>query len=230
MSRRERFLSLRADSPHVVPSLLLCDFGHLEREVRRLESAGARALHLDVMDGQFVPNFTYGMPLVRAFRELTQLPLDVHLMIAQPERYLDQFFAAGADAITVHVEAVREPVPILRKISELGAAAGIALNPATPMAELQPCLDQCDMVLVMSVPAGFGGQSFDAVALDKIQWLKQHADGRLLIEVDGGISVETVGRAAAAGAQLLVAGSAIFRSADYAAAIVDLNRRAATGE
>ena len=229
MSRRKRFLSLHDNGPHIVPSLLLCDFGHLEREVRRLERAGAAALHLDVMDGQFVPNFTYGMPLVRAFRELTELPLDVHLMMARPERYLGQFYDAGADAITVHVEAVTEPARVIDDIGQLGAAAGIALNPATPMATVEPCLDQCDMVLVMSVPAGFGGQSFDEIALEKIQWLKGRAANGPLIEVDGGINTRTVGRAAAAGAELLVAGSAIFHSADYIAALRDLERLASAG-
>ncbi len=228
MSRRDRFLSLQSNGPHVLPSLLLCDFGHLEREVRRLEAAGARALHVDVMDGHFVPNFTYGMPLVQAFRQLTELPLDVHLMIARPERYIQQFYDAGADALTIHIEAVAQPDAVLSTIASLGAATGIALNPATPLETVEACLDQCDMVLVMSVPAGFGGQSFHEVALEKLEWLQRHAPEKLLA-VDGGINSDTIGRAAAAGAQLLVAGSAIFHSPDYVTAMSELQRLAVAG-
>lgn len=227
-SRRDRFLNLRSGAPHVLPSLLLCDFGNLESEVRRLEEAGVGALHLDVMDGHFVPNFTYGMPLVAAFRKLTELPLDVHLMIENPLRYIQSFYEAGADAITVHVEATgANSAAALREISRTGAAAGIALNPATPLSMLDSCLPSCDLVLVMSVPAGFGGQTFQDVALEKIRQLRQTQGRDLLLEIDGGVNDQTIERCAAAGAQLCVVGSAIFQRENYADAVDQLNRLAA---
>ena len=175
MPERPNVVRLRQAAPVILPSLLLCDFGNLEREVRRLEEAGAQALHLDVMDGVFAPNITYGMPLVEAVRRLTALPLDAHLMIVQPERYVDAFVNAGADLVTVHIEALSDPRPVLTRIRELGAAAGLALNPATPLADLEGGLDLCDLVLVMSVPVGFGGQEFDEVALDKLRQLRRQA-------------------------------------------------------
>ena len=139
--------------------LLSADFRNLEREVRSLELGGAACLHLDVMDGCFVPNLTFGLPILAALRELTTLPLDVHLMIVEPQRYVEPFAAAGADCLTVHVEAVADPRPVLQQIRDLGVASGIALNPATDVHTLDGCLDLCDLVLVMSVPAGFGGQA-----------------------------------------------------------------------
>jgi ribulose-phosphate 3-epimerase len=154
MPDRSKLSKLRAASPTVLPSLLSCDFGNIEREVRRLEAAGVQGLHLDVMDGCFVPNLTFGLPIVEAIRRLTDLPLDTHLMIVQPERYVDRFIDAGADVVTFHIEAVDDPRPLLARIRERGVGAGIALNPATPLAEIEGCLDLCDLVLVMSVPAG----------------------------------------------------------------------------
>ncbi len=219
MSGRNRLAELREAAPVVLPSLLMCDFGNLEREVRALEDAGVAALHLDVMDGCFVPNFTYGLPIVEAVRRLTTLPLDVHLMIVQPERYIESFVRAGADLITFHAEAVGDPQPLLDRISELGAAAGIALNPATPLEHVDACWDRCDLVLVMSVPAGFGGQSFDPVALERLRYLRKTLRHDALLEVDGGVNETTIGRCAAAGADLLVAGSAIFRQTDYGPAV-----------
>src|SRR5688572_17959217 len=155
-------------APIVLPSLLLCDFGNLESEVRRLEAAGVRALHLDVMDGHFVHNLTYGLPIVAAVRRLTKLPLDVHLMISQPARYIDEFIDAGADAISFHVEAEGDPADILRRLRSRGVLGSIALNPPTPLESIWPLLDDCDMVLVMSVMPGFGRQAFQEVALDKL--------------------------------------------------------------
>jgi ribulose-phosphate 3-epimerase len=225
-SRRDYFLALRDDQPHVLPSLLSADFGNLEREVRKLEAGGARALHLDVMDGCFVPNLTFGLPVVAGLRRLTDLPLDVHLMIREPSRYLQQFSDAGADCLTVHIEAVEEPRRVLEQIRDLGAAAGIALNPATPVQSLNGCLDLCDLVLVMSVPAGFGGQEFHEVALDKLAAVRKRADHQALLEVDGGVNETTIERCAAAGAQLYVAGSAVFGSDDYGRAMEQLNRLA----
>lgn len=222
MSRRQTLDRLRQASPAVLPSLLLCDFAHLEREVRRLEEAGAKALHLDVMDGQFVPNITYGMPIVEAVRRITSLPIDVHLMIAEPHRYLRQFVEAGSDSLTVHVEAVDNPADVLSEIQALDVAAGIALNPVTPLSRIEGCLDKADLVLVMSVPAGFGGQPFHAIALDKLRELRKQVRPEVLLEVDGGVSDATITRCALAGAELFVVGSAIFRQPNYAAAIRSL--------
>lgn len=230
MSGRDCLAPLAHASPAVLPSLLLCDFGNLEREVRRLEDAGAAALHLDVMDGHFVPNLTYGMPIVAALRRLTRLPLDVHLMIDRPERYLREFRDAGADLLTIHVEATAEPAVVLRTIRELGLGAGLAVNPGTSLEGVEACLDDCDLTLVMSVPAGFGGQPFDRTALDRVRRLRELAGDRLLIEMDGGINDATIGDCTAAGAQLLVVGSGIFRASDYGAALRRLATLAGSGK
>ena len=215
MSRRHHLNNLRRSAPVVLPSLLLCDFGNLEREIGRLEEAGVTALHLDVMDGHFVPNLTYGMPIVQSLRRLTKLPLDVHLMIERPARFVPHFFEAGADLITIHVEAADEPRATLQQIRDLGAGAGIALDPDTPVDRIESCLDVCDLVLVMSVAAGFGGQSFQPVALKKLEQLRGMVGDSVLLQVDGGINEETIRRCATSGAHLFVVGSAIFRQADY---------------
>jgi len=222
MSRRDQFLELAQSAPHVLPSLLLCDFGNLEREVAALTDAGVQGLHLDVMDGNFVPNLTYGMPLVEAFRRLTEMPLDVHLMIERPQRYIQQFCDAGADCLTIHVESTRHPRPALEEIRRCGVAAGITLNPGTPLADIENCLDLCDLVLVMSVEAGFGGQSFHPGALKRLAQLRQMLPEGVLLEVDGGINSKTIGPCAEAGAQLFVVGSAIFRADNYQAAVDQL--------
>jgi len=226
MPRRNDFSSLRDSAPVILPSLLQCDFGNLEREVARLEEAGVKALHLDVMDGRFVPNLTYGMPIVSALRRLTDLPLDVHLMIEEPQRYLRHFHDAGADVMTFHVEAVDDPRPVIDQIHALGAAAGVALNPATPVSAVEPVLAACDVVLVMSVDAGFGGQSFQPVALDKLRQLREQAPPATLLEVDGGVNAGTIAACFRAGAQLMVVGSAIFGSQSYSSAIRQLARNA----
>ena len=218
---------LRAARPAVLPSLLFCDFGELRREVEAAEAAGAAAMHLDVMDGHFVPNFTYGLPIVEAVRRATELPVDVHLMIDEPARYIGEFRAAGADVITIHAEAVDDPRSVLDEIRELGAAAGLAVNPPTPLSAIEASLPHCDLVLVMSVNAGFGGQEFDDVALAKLRTLRDRGGLDALLEVDGGIATDTIGPCAQAGADLFVVGSAIFRSDDYAATIRAL-RSAAT--
>jgi ribulose-phosphate 3-epimerase len=219
-------VDLRAGAPVVLPSLLLCDFGNLEREVRRLEEAGVRGLHLDVMDGHFVPNLTYGMPLVAAFRKLTPLPLDVHLMISAPDRYIPQFLDAGADSLTIHVEAAPEPTSVLQQIRAGGAAAGLAINPGTPATAVEPFLSSCDLILVMSVNPGFGGQAFDAVALDKLSYLSERIGSEQLLEVDGGVSPATIERCSAAGAHLFVVGSAVFGTPDYHASVCQLEEQA----
>jgi ribulose-phosphate 3-epimerase len=213
---------LCADGPVVLPSLLLCDFGDLRTEVARLERAGVRALHLDVMDGQFVPNLSYGFPIVEAVRRLTDLPLDCHLMIVEPERYARQFVEAGANNVTIHIEAADDPRPVLKQIRAAGASAGLALNPDTPLSRIEPFLDDCDVVLVMSVMPGFGGQSFERVALDKLRSLRRLNGGRLTLEVDGGVNDKTIGDCGAAGADLLVVGSAIFHQTDYTASVARL--------
>lgn len=226
MNRNQCLPTLRSSAPAVLPSLLLCDFGNLEREVERLTSAGVPGLHLDVMDGQFVPNLTYGMPIVAALRKLTDLPLDVHLMIADPARYVGPFVEAGADLVTFHIEAVPQPSKVLAEIRRHGAAAGLAINPATPLSALTPYVAECDLILVMSVAAGFGGQSFQPVALERLRQLRREARPETLLEVDGGINLATIGDCAAAGAELFVVGSAIFRTPDYRAAVQELREQA----
>ncbi len=226
-SRRDRFLRLDAQAPLVVPSLLLCDFGHLADEVHRLEAAGVHSLHLDVMDGHFVPNLTYGLPIVEAVRQNTHLPIEAHLMISEPQRYAQQFFSAGADAITFHVEAVGNPRPLLEKLRAIGAVAGLAYNPDTPLSTIVPYLDACDLVLTMSVSPGFGGQSFEPVALDKLRQLRSMGQ-EVLLEVDGGVNADTIAQCAQAGAHLHVVGSAIFHHHDYAQSVTTLERLASS--
>lgn len=214
---------LRHAAPVILPSLLLCDFSNLEREVRLLEAAGAEALHLDVMDGCFVPNITYGMPIVAAVRRLTDLPLDVHLMIMEPAKYAEAFRDAGADLLTIHVEIEGHARPILEQIRKLGMGAGIALDPVTPLSRIEECLDLCDLVLVMSVPAGFGKQPFDPMTLDKLCRLRGLTDERIMLEVDGGVNRETIGSCAQAGAGLFVVGSALFGQDQYGPVLKELS-------
>lgn len=218
---RARLGAIQEASPAVLPSLLLCDFGDMKTEMDRLEAAGARVLHLDVMDGHFVPNMTYGMPIVEGLRRHTELPLDVHLMISDPIQYAQPMIDAGADMLTFHVEAVRDPLETAQRIKELGVAVGVALNPETPIGTIAPCLPEVDLALVMSVEAGFGGQSFNPIALEKLQAIRADYPD-LLLEIDGGIDVNTIGPARAAGCDLFVVGSAIFKRDDYAVAISDL--------
>jgi ribulose-phosphate 3-epimerase len=223
MPRRETLAKLRDAAPAVLPSMLLCDFANLRDEVDRLHAAGITALHLDVMDGHFVPNLTYGLPLVEAFRKLTELPLDVHLMIENPLVFAEHFARAGADSLTVHIEAVPDPRDTLRRIRDLDLAAGLALNPDTPLERIEPFLSQCDLVLVMSVMPGFGGQKFERVALEKLAALQGRIGDGCLLEVDGGVNDKTIADCAKAGANLFVVGSAIFRTNDYGPSVVRLN-------
>jgi ribulose-phosphate 3-epimerase len=206
---------LLAAAPQVAPSLLACDFAELREEIRRVEEGGARLLHLDIMDGHFVPNLSFGIPVVEAIRRSTKLPLDVHLMISEPAKYVQRFREAGADLLTVHIEVLEDPRPVLEEIRQSGAAVGISLNPPTPIESLDGCLDLCDLVLVMSVMPGFGGQKFDPAALEKLRRLRSSAGDRLLLSVDGGVNLETVGICYEAGADLFVAGSALFSQKDY---------------
>ncbi len=211
----------------IAPSILSADFAALAEEIARVEEAGADLLHVDVMDGHFVPNLTIGPPVVGAIRKRTRLPLDVHLMIEAPERYLQAFAAAGADLLTVHVEACPHLHRVLARIKEVGARAGAALNPSTPLGTLEYVLDDLDLVLVMSVNPGFGGQAFIPTAYWKVRALKTLLAGRSVeISVDGGVTVEHVGRLASAGASILVAGSAIFGAADPGEALRGLRSAA----
>ena len=215
MAAEEIIAELRASAPVIEPSLLAGNFARLEQEIRRLEQAGAQSLHLDIMDGHFVPNISFGFPVIEAIRRSTRLPLDVHLMISEPGRYLERFRKAGADLLTVHIEAVDDPRPLLREIRRLGAVAGLTLNPPTPIAAVEPYLHDCDLVLVMSVMAGFGGQEFEPQAVDRLRHLRTVGGNDLLLSVDGGVNDETIGRCGAAGADLFVTGSALFARHDY---------------
>lgn len=230
MSVVQLLADLHASVPLIGPSLLACDFANLEQEVRRVEEAGARVLHLDVMDGHFVPNISFGLPVVQAVRRVTSLTLDVHLMISQPGRYVGEFRRAGADLLTFHVEAVSQPRKLLKQIRSLGAGAGVTLNPDTPVEELEGCLELCDLVLVMSVMPGFGGQEFEPAAVEKISRLRQLAPPEVLLSVDGGIDRDTIVPCAAAGADLFVTGSALFSGDDYGRFVAELTGLARSGK
>jgi ribulose-phosphate 3-epimerase len=209
----------------VAPSILSADFARLAEDVAAVEKAGADWLHVDVMDGRFVPNITIGPPVVSALRKVTKLPLDVHLMIVEPEKYIDAFAEAGADTITIHVEATAHLHRALCHIRSLGKRAGVVLNPSTSEDTLRYVLDVADQILVMSVNPGFGGQSFIREVLPKVAAIRKMIDDRKLpieIEIDGGITPETAKEAVAAGARVLVAGNAVFRAKDWAAAIAAL--------
>ncbi len=208
--------------PVIAPSLLAADFCDLGGEIARLEHAGAQVLHLDIMDGHFVPNLTMGPFVVETCRRLTRLPLDVHLMISNPARYLEIYRQAGADLLTIHIEAVPEPRELLRKIRALGAVPGLSLNPPTPVTTLAPYLDDVELVLVMSVMPGFGGQTFQTVALKKLRWLRAHARPEVLLSVDGGVNAETIGPCVRAGAGLCVTGTALLGSDDYQKRLAEL--------
>ncbi|MEM6799331.1 MAG: ribulose-phosphate 3-epimerase [Planctomycetota bacterium] len=220
---------LGAAAPLVLPSVLACDFANLQREVEAAEQAGAQALHLDVMDGHFVPNLSFGLPLVEAIRGVTSLPLDVHLMINNPAEYVERYREAGADVITFHAEVEPEPAELLEKIRSLGAAAGLSLNPPMAVTEIEAALPYCDLVLVMSVMPGFGGQAFNPVAIEKLRWLREHPRCDALLEVDGGVNADTIADCTAAGADLLVAGTAFFGADDYRSRMTELASLAAKG-
>lgn len=197
----------------IAPSILSADFGHLAEEVRAVTAAGADWIHVDVMDGRFVPNITLGPLVVEAVRKVTTLPVDVHLMIVEPERYVADFAAAGADSISVHVEASPHLHRTLQQIRALGKKAGVVLNPHTSEETIRYVLPECDLVLVMSVNPGFGGQKFISNVLPKIAAIREMVDAQRLpvdIEVDGGVAVGTAGKVAQAGAGVLVAGNAVF--------------------
>jgi len=226
MSGRSALQKLRNRKPQIAPSLLLCDFTNLKREIEQLERAQIDILHLDVMDGHFVPTLTYGPPLVSAFRKLTDSVLDVHLMISNAGDSVGQYADAGADSLTIHVEAVDNPRQVLQQIRSLGVGMGIALNPSTPLSKIEDCLDLADLILVMSVHPGFGGQTFQPVALEKLRKLQTLVDPEVLLQVDGGVNERTIEDCVEAGAHLLVIGSAIFNASDYPTRVQELRNLA----
>ncbi len=211
----------------LAPSLLSADFVRLAEEIARVEAAGADWLHLDIMDGHFVPNLTFGPPVVAAIRKISKLPLDVHLMVSNPAALVEQFAEAGANYLTVHVETEPHLHRLVNRIRELGVKPAVTLNPATSVDLLDEILSEVDMVLVMSVNPGFGGQKFIPASLDKIRRLRQklkRLDRQVLIEVDGGVNQETAPQLIEAGVDVLVAGSAVFGSADMKATIAALKQ------
>lgn len=213
----------------IAPSILASDFARLGEEVAAIDRDGADWIHLDVMDGHFVPNITFGPPVIAALRGVTKKPFDCHLMIAPVDPFLAAFADAGADTITIHPEAGPHLHRSLQTIRGLGRKAGVALNPATPVSVIAHVLDLVDLILVMSVNPGFGGQAFIPEAVEKVRQARALAGNRdIKIEVDGGVTPENAGALAAAGADVLVAGSSVFKGGDYAAAIAAL-RRAADG-
>ncbi len=214
----------------IAPSILSADLGRLSEQIERAVVGGAEWLHIDVMDGHFVPNLTFGAPLVRALRRLTNLPLDVHLMVERPERYLGEFADAGASVFTFHPEATIHVQRHLATVRQLGMLAGIALNPSTPVALLEEVIDDVDLVLIMSVNPGYGGQSYIPQSSDKIRRTRALLERRgspAALQVDGGITITTIAEAWEAGADTFVAGTAVFGSPDPAQAIRDLKRQCA---
>src|SRR5437867_12828683 len=209
----------------IAPSILSADFSRLGEQIATVERAGASLLHVDVMDGQFVPNITVGLPIVKAISHATRLPIDAHLMIVEPGRYAEQFVAAGAKMVSIHIEADPHAHRTLTAIRSAGALAGIAINPATSLSALDEVLKFADYVLLMSVNPGFGGQEFIPASLDRVRRLRKMIDEgglKTRIEIDGGIGPDNIAEVAGAGAEIIVAGSAIFGAKDPAAAVREL--------
>jgi len=216
----------------IAPSILSADFARLGDEIRAIEAGGADYVHIDVMDGHFVPNITIGPLIVEAVRKVTDMPLDVHLMIENPDQYIPDFAKAGADIITVHYEAAPHLHRTVQLIHSLGKKAGVSLNPATPVSSLEVILEELDLVLLMSVNPGFGGQNFIPSCLPKIEALRKEIDRRGLnieLEIDGGVKPANIAAIAGAGADVFVAGSAVFGASDYQATIAELRRLAEAG-
>jgi ribulose-phosphate 3-epimerase len=215
----------------IAPSILSADFSRLKEEIAAVERGGADWLHVDIMDGHFVPNITIGPVVVESVRKVTRLPLDVHLMITDPDKYGPEFIKAGADWISVHPDTCPDPVATLEKIRELGAKASIAVNPDVPLKKVEPLFGHVDMILMMTVFPGFAGQAFIADVLPKIVALKKLVDARklpVLIEADGGIKADNIDVVVKAGAEVIVSGSGVFRTPDYAKTMKEMRR--AVGE
>ena len=211
----------------ISPSVLAADLSNLAKDVMDIESAGADMVHLDVMDGVFVPNITFGMPVIKSLRDKSNLVFDVHLMIDKPERYAMRFIDAGADILTFHLEACENPSELLEQIREQGVMAGISIKPATPVEDIYPLLEQCDMVLVMTVEPGYGGQKLIPETIEKVRKLKAEAKKRgidLEIAVDGGVNESNAAELIGAGAGILVAGSSVFGASDRRTAIDALRK------
>ena len=213
------------DMTKISPSVLACDLSNLANEVKEIERCGADMVHLDVMDGMFVTNISFGLPVIQSLRDKTDLIFDVHLMIEEPERYADRFIEAGADILTFHLEACKDPVGLLQSIRAQGVMAGISIKPGTDVSEVFPLLEECDMVLVMTVEPGYGGQKLIPETLEKVSKIRAEIKNRSLsveIQVDGGINSSNAPMAISAGASILVAGSSVFGAADKKAAIESL--------
>lgn len=210
----------------IAPSLLSSNFARLAEEVAAVEAAGADWLHVDVMDGHFVPNITIGPVVVKSLKKVATVPLDVHVMIDEPLRYADSFIDAGADFYVFHVEANDDPAEVIAHVHERGIKVGVTLNPPTPLDTIVPYLNEIDLVMVMSVNPGFGGQGFERVALDKCRRLRKVLDFKGDIEIDGGVKKDNIGEVAASGANVFVSGSGIFHSGDLPGTISEMRRRA----
>jgi len=209
----------------IAPSILSADFSKLGEDVKKLQESGADLVHIDVMDGMFVPNISFGIPVIKSIRNLTKLPFDVHLMIEEPSRYVKDFVDAGADIITIHAEADKHIDRTINYIKSFGIKAAVALNPATPVSTIKHLIGNLDMVLIMSVNPGFGGQKYIKYASDKLQEVKELADKynpSLMIQVDGGVDENTIGEVVKAGANVIVAGSAVFKNGAVAENIIKL--------
>jgi len=214
----------------ISPSILSADFSRLAEEIKAAEKAGADLIHIDVMDGHFVPNITIGLPVVKSIKKVTSIPLDVHLMIEEPDRYIEDFAKAGSNIITVHVEADTHLHRTVHKIKEMGLKAGVSVNPATPLCNINFILHDVDMILIMSVNPGFGGQKFIPRTLEKIKTLRKMIDDKgykIEIEVDGGITIDNASEVAKIGANILVMGNAFFSSTDYAKVVSAVRKRCA---
>lgn len=220
-------MSPQATNVKIAPSILSADFGRLAEEIKDIERAGCDIVHVDVMDGHFVPNLTIGAPVVKSLRKVTKLPLDVHLMIDEPIKYIDDFLKAGSDWITIHVEATDKVEETLEKIKAGGAKVGISVRPKTPLSDIESYLEKLDLVLIMTVEPGFGGQSFMPEMMQKVKDLKANPKFKGVVSVDGGINAETCGVAIEAGADIMVAGTAVFGKEDRAEAIRTLRGSAA---